>query len=1095
MAVNQVLSQDPKWSNAATLIERLGSFSGTDSTSQNTVVDVELAERLMERWRSQAPFASDSYFAQRLATDGVTEDDLLVCLSEPVEALHARLAETQPWLEQLFRVFSRPPAIAPLPLPETLRDHDTVGFLKIIEPLIHDAIARVEAGAAEMALASDRPAFDSATVAELLFASLHQRLLATLGRTLVLELHVARLGGMLSGDTPHERFCNFVERLRSTEIAIGLLQEYPVLARQLVMQVDHWVDFSLEFLHYLRTDWDQIRSTFAGEDDPGLLIEVGGDIGDSHRRGRSVLIAKFASGLQVVYKPRSLAVDAHFQELLSWLNEKKGDHCSFRTLEVLDCGDHGWVEFIASHSCRSPQELCRFYERQGAYLALLYALEATDLHFENLTAAGEHPVLLDLETLFHPRIGELDLRQSDQLAGTTINDSVLRVGLLPQRFLQEEEYPGVDLSGLGTLRGQLSPQPIPQWQDPGTDQMRLIRKRVAIPTGHNRPTLNDAEVNPLDHVEAIVTGFTGLYRALLQHMEELISDDGPLARFLNDRVRVVLRATGTYCALLRESFHPDVLRNALDRDRLFDRLWSLVEQCPDLARVIAAERDDLQHGDVPLFTTSPNSRDLWNSSQERIADFFDEPSIAPVRRRIQALSEHDCTRQVWFIRASLATLSSSREGTRRLTCRPIDAAAPANGKRLLSAACSVGDRLEELALQGEQDASWIGLILANQKDWTLLPLWCDLYDGLPGVALYLAYLGDVTQSRRYTDLAKRSLATMRRLVEQDPSSEVPMGAFTGWGGIIYVLTHLSQLWDQSDQLIEAMAMIENIERLIGQDCHFDIISGAAGTIGSLLGLYQVTRDSRALAAAIRCGNHLLTHAQPMQRGLGWSPGKGQTPLTGFSHGAAGIGWALLQLAAVTGDERFYSGGSGAFEYERSLYSSVERNWPDLREPDSADERYSSRFAMAWCHGAPGIGLSRLLSLPHLNDQEVQSEIQVALQTTLVRGFGNGHSLCHGDFGNLELLLEASLKLGEPRWHTEVSCIAGVLLEGISQNGWLCGNPIGVESPGLMTGLAGIGYELLRLAEPKRVPSVLALAPPFIASAKSARSVLTVGATR
>ena len=32
-------------------------------------------------------------------------------------------------------------------------------------------------------------------------------------------------------------------------------------------------------------------------------------------------------------------------------------------------------------------------------------------------------------------------------------------------------------------------------------------------------------------------------------------------------------------------------------------------------------------------------------------------------------------------------------------------------------------------------------------------------------------------------------------------------------------------------------------------------------------------------------------------------------------------------------------------------------------------------------------------------------------------------------------------------------------------GWICGNPLGVESPGLMTGISGIGYALLRLADP------------------------------
>jgi lantibiotic modifying enzyme len=35
----------------------------------------------------------------------------------------------------------------------------------------------------------------------------------------------------------------------------------------------------------------------------------------------------------------------------------------------------------------------------------------------------------------------------------------------------------------------------------------------------------------------------------------------------------------------------------------------------------------------------------------------------------------------------------------------------------------------------------------------------------------------------------------------------------------------------------------------------------------------------------------------------------------------------------------------------------------------------------------------------------------------------------------------------------------------------------VETPDLMVGLAGIGYELLRLAEPSVVPALLTLEPP------------------
>jgi lantibiotic modifying enzyme len=133
--------------------------------------------------------------------------------------------------------------------------------------------------------------------------------------------------------------------------------------------------------------------------------------------------------------------------------------------------------------------------------------------------------------------------------------------------------------------------------------------------------------------------------------------------------------------------------------------------------------------------------------------------------------------------------------------------------------------------------------------------------------------------------------------------------------------------------------------------------------------------------------------------------------------------------------------------------------------------------LSWCNGAPGIGLSRLQMLRHYDDPAIRAEIDVALQTTLRHGFGSNHSLCHGDLGNLETLLQAAQTLDGPQWYGHVGRVASSILESIDRAGWLCANPLAVESPELMTGLAGIGYQLLRLAEPARVPSVLTLAPP------------------
>src|SRR5262249_16662164 len=135
---------------------------------------------------------------------------------------------------------------------------------------------------------------------------------------------------------------------------------------------------------------------------PGNVIALHGQAGDLHKRGRSAILVKFESGLKLAYKPHSLAVNRHFQTLLEWLNDR-GRSTPFHTIRHLDGCDHGWVEVVPFVKCGSVDGLHRFYHRQGGLLAILYALCATDMHSENLIAHGEHPVIVDLETLFQPR--------------------------------------------------------------------------------------------------------------------------------------------------------------------------------------------------------------------------------------------------------------------------------------------------------------------------------------------------------------------------------------------------------------------------------------------------------------------------------------------------------------------------------------------------------------------------------------------------------------------------------------------------------------------------------------------------------------------
>ena len=1074
------------WYQAITLAERIASLTDGFCIASESQIDAALAKRRLERWRSQPPFKDDAHFARRLASDNLTEDLFLVILGEPIEAVHDRIPQFPHWLNELAEAFSGPisSSTAKIPLPRALQDQPAAGFLEAIAPLVSHSRLRLRDGVQRIVQARTYTPFDPDTVEGVLFADLPIELLTMLSRTMALELNVARLQGLLDGDTAEQRFQCFLRRLRERDAALAVLQEHPVLARQLVTCLDDWVNFCLEFLSHLCTDWDSIKTTFSPDGDPGVLVHVDSGVSDKHRGRRSVLIIKFVSGFQIVYKPKPLSIDTHFQDLLGWVN-RLGDHPPFRTIKILDRSTHGWVEFVSTETCTSSDEVRRFYQRQGGYLALLFALEATDFHSENLIAAGEHPVLVDLESLLHPRIRGIDSALSDSIEEAVAN-SVVRVGLLPGRVWVKDDYEGIDLSGLGAAAGQLSPFRNPYWEDAGTDQMRLARRRTPVEGDFNRPTLNGDEVNVLDYTEALVGGFVSVYKLLLKHRNVLLSENGPLARFAEDEVRVIIRPTRTYSLLLYESFHPDLRRNALDRDRFFDRLWIEIENRPSLARVIAAERRDLERGDIPIFTTRPLSRDLWTSANERIPNFFEEPGMANVRRMIERLSEDDLERQLWFIRASMATLfmGIDRVEERYVLSEPQEIAGREQlHKRLLTVARSIGDRLNTLALGSENEAGWICLTFSDERRWSLLPSSIDLYDGLPGIALFLSYLGAITQEAHYTRLARAAMAAMERHLKRSKQHLKLIGAFDGWGGIIYTQAHLGSLWNDSALLADAEQIVDLLPPLIERDDQLDIIGGAAGCIGGLVSLYHCAPSQKTLDTAIQCGDQLIARAQLMESGVAWvTPIPATKPLAGFSHGAAGIAWALLQLYRLTGEERFRTTAMQAEAYERSLFSRENGNWPDLRKLDTPfqatdGDQYS--FMTTWCYGAPGIGLARLSSIEQVDGAAIRAEIDTSLRTTMSHGFGLNHSLCHGDIGNLELLLQASSVLDKPEWGFQVERIAAMILDSFDRYGWLCGNPLRVESPGLMTGLAGIGYGLLRLAAPSRVPSVLVLAPPWL----------------
>jgi lantibiotic modifying enzyme len=155
------------------------------------------------------------------------------------------------------------------------------------------------------------------------------------------------------------------------------------------------------------------------------------------------------------------------------------------------------------------------------------------------------------------------------------------------------------------------------------------------------------------------------------------------------------------------------------------------------------------------------------------------------------------------------------------------------------------------------------------------------------------------------------------------------------------------------------------------------------------------------------------------------------------------------------------------DYERALFVPEAGNWSDLRAELNLTGQQVA-FANQWCHGATGIGFSRLGMLDVFDTPENRQEIAAAVLLTLSQVLPPVDHLCCGSAGQISFLFEAARRLDRPDWEQAARQRLAALLDRAGQT---CSYtlypklPPTVINPGFMQGYAGIGYEWHRLANP------------------------------
>jgi len=360
----------------------------------------------------------------------------------------------------------------------------------------------------------------------------------------------------------------------------------------------------------------------------------------------------------------------------------------------------------------------------------------------------------------------------------------------------------------------------------------------------------------------------------------------------------------------------------------------------------------------------------------------------------------------------------------------------------------------------------------------------DLYGGTSGIALFLAQLNRHRPDPLLEQTARGAVHQALSRID-DIAKEQRASFYSGWAGVAWALRQLGETmrepsWvKESDRLLDAQLGA-------GTDLYqTDIIGGVAGTLSVMLAIWRRTQRQALLDEAIRLGEILLARANRADDTMSWTTmhpdsGMQHRDLTGYSHGTAGIALALLELATATQRKDFREAAYAAFRYERRWYSPQQQNWPDFRNDPRAPQQPQAEpsFAMAWCHGAPGIGLSRLRAYELTGDKEILLEADAAIQGTYrpmsATGYDNNYSLCHGLGGNAEVFIVAAHLLKNAQYKSIADYIGQRAIQMIAdpREPWPCGVQGGGEAPSLLLGLAGIGYFFLRLHDPAGVPSVL-----------------------
>ncbi|MDD5361340.1 MAG: hypothetical protein PHN88_04360 [Ignavibacteria bacterium] len=408
----------------------------------------------------------------------------------------------------------------------------------------------------------------------------------------------------------------------------------------------------------------------------------------------------------------------------------------------------------------------------------------------------------------------------------------------------------------------------------------------------------------------------------------------------------------------------------------------------------------------------------------------------------------------------------------------------------------IADEIYDKRIEDNNGIYWKTMSLNSQTnaiEWTVSE---NIYSGVSGIILFYLYLYKINQNEKYLKICKQSMNWVVNYCRENKT--VNYSFFTGRMSVPYTLLKMNNLYGK-DYIETALEIGDQCDIFItSNNPPREFLNGAAGTLISLLHLYDGTKDSGVLEKIDLYVKYIIDNARYNKSGIHWDRSINVIKsLCGITHGAAGIGLAFLELGHYFDNTAYYYLAEQAFAYESNYYGEKQKNWMDLRKGiySTEDENkhksaflekrysfFSEPISMyAWCHGAPGIGFTRLRAYELLKKEIYKIEMNKCEDAVLSQieapiFEGTSLTLCHGLGGNLDLINEIPnilwSKDTKSRYEVIIKRLCRFIQDKKYYTSGLASYSGKMEDLSLFMGNAGIGYYFLRLLDEKKESSIL-----------------------